>query len=393
MVDTVYNTDGLTASTTAPYYNSGAPSGTLVQAQAGRCPPRPAIPTTAPGGRSRPRPTAMARHLGHPDGLQRQRHHHHHPARRRHRAERGHQCRGQTTDLYQYHAGVTPDPVNDPASDYSDTHYTYTPAGQQASETDAAGDSWSWGYNLLGQQTSADDPDTGASSSSYDNAGQLLSTTDARGKQTSYTYDLDGRKTAAYDTTGGAAESTADQIGAWTYDTLKKGFPTATTSYQLGTASPSETSAVLAYNSFGDAAAVKTTLANLPADEAALAPSVGYTNSYAYNTVGALLDQQDAASGGLPAETINYGYDTYGQPTSLGSNGNSYVTSVGYDDYGNPLLYSMGTSTDWVDLALTYDPRPRPSPAPRPRTPAAAAWLTTPPTPGRTARYPRARGC
>ncbi|MBC3840553.1 hypothetical protein GXW82_10720 [Streptacidiphilus sp. 4-A2] len=84
---------------------------------------------------------------------------------------------------------------------------------------------------------------------------------------------------------------------------------------------------------------------------------MGYTNSYAYNTVGALLDQQDAASGGLPAETINYGYDTYGQPTSLGSNGNSYVTSVGYDDYGNPLLYSMGTSTDWVDLALTYDPQ------------------------------------
>ena len=95
--------------------------------------------------------------------------------------------RGNTTDLYQYHTGVPADPVNDPASDYADTHYTYYPSGKRATEVDPAGNSWSWQYDLLGDQTSATDPDTGTSNSTYDNAGQLTSVTDARGKQTSYT--------------------------------------------------------------------------------------------------------------------------------------------------------------------------------------------------------------
>lgn len=51
--------------------------------------------------------------------------------------------------------------------------------------------------------------------------------TDTRSKQTTYTYDLDGRKTFAYDTSGGATASTSDEIGAWTYDTLKKDYPTS----------------------------------------------------------------------------------------------------------------------------------------------------------------------
>ncbi len=358
VVDTVYNTAGLTASTTAPYYNSGVPSGTLVQAQVGKIPSETGY-TYDDAGRQT---TSTAYALGTatwdtqtvyngsditttipPAGGTAQ--------------SVVTNALGQTTDLYQYKAGVTPDPVNDPASDYTDTHYTYTSAGKQASETDAAGNAWSWGYNLLGQQTSTQDPDAGASSSTYDNAGQLLTATDARGKQTSYTYDLDGRKTATYDTTGGVAESAADQVSAWTYDTLKKGMPTASTSYQMGTTSPSETSTVLAYNSYGDAAASKTTLANLPTDEAALAPSAGYTTSYAYNTAGNPLDQEDPASGGLPAETINYGYDSYGQPTSVGSSLGDYVSALGYDEYGNPLLYTMGTTSNWASLALTYDPQ------------------------------------
>ena len=358
VVDTVYNTDGLTAATTTPYHSGGAPNGTLVQAQSGQVTYETGY--TYDGAGRQTQATAYENATATwdtqtvyngsditttipPAGGTAQ--------------SVVTNALGQTTDLYQYHAGVSPDPVNDPASDYSDTRYTYTPAGQKAGETDAAGNSWSWGYNLLGQQTSAQDPDTGASSSTYDNAGQLLTVTDARGKQTSYTYDLDGRKTAAYDTTGSAAEAATDQIGAWTYDTVKKGLVTASTSYQMGTSSPSETSTVLAYNSFGDAAASKTTLANLPTDEAALAPSAGYITSYAYNPVGVILDQQDPASGGLPAETINYGFDNYNQPTSVTSSIGSYVSALGYDEYNNPVLYTMGTTAIWASLALTYDPQ------------------------------------
>ncbi|OYO12335.1 hypothetical protein CGZ98_08415 [Enemella evansiae] len=37
--------------------------------------------------------------------------------------------------------------------------------------TDPAGNTWTYNYNLQGQQTSGDDPDTGRSSHSYDVAG------------------------------------------------------------------------------------------------------------------------------------------------------------------------------------------------------------------------------
>ncbi|WP_370064385.1 polymorphic toxin-type HINT domain-containing protein [Streptacidiphilus sp. MAP5-3] len=360
VTDSVYNTLGQVAKTTAPYYTTGAPTSTLVQAQDGQVPSETGYSYDGAGRKT----AATAYGLGTqtwqttyiyggnftttvpPAGGTVQ--------------TVITDARGHTTDLYQYHAGVPADPVNDPASDYSDTHYTYTPAGQQAGETDAAGNTWTWSYNLLGQQTTATDPDTGSTSSTYDNAGQLLSSTNGDGGQTSYTYDLDGRRTAAYDTTGGAGQSTSDEIGAWTYDTLKKGYPTSTISYQKGTTSPSETSAVLGYDSFAEPAATKITLANLPTNEAALAPTGGYTTSYEYNSVGNLITQQDPAAGGLPSENIDYGYDNYGQQTSVTGTGGAswdYASAIGYDEFGHVAQYTMGPSTNWVDLTLAYDPQ------------------------------------
>lgn len=362
ITDTVYNTDGLTAKTTDPYYTSGAPDSTLVQAQDGKIPSETGFTYDGAGRQT----AAISYALGTqtwqklttyggnvtttvpPNGAT---------------AESTlTDARGNTTDLYQYHHGVPADPLNDPASDYSDTHYTYFPNGKEATETDAVGNTWSWTYDLLGNQTSATDPDTGTTAWGYDNADQLLSTTDSRGKQTSYAYDLDGRKTFAYDTTGGAAASTSDEIGAWTYDTLKKGYPTSSVSYQKGTTSPSVVSTVLAYTGMAKPAASKETLANLPSNEAALAPSAGYTTSYTYTLTGNLASRGDPASGGLPAETIDYGYDQYGEATSAVSTGTAawdYVTAIGYSEYGQPLQYTMGPSGAWVALSLTYDPQTR----------------------------------
>ncbi|MFR0359252.1 RHS repeat-associated core domain-containing protein [Streptomyces sediminimaris] len=360
VTDTVYNTDGWTAKTTAPYYTSGTPSGTLVQAQDGDIPSETGY---AYDGAAR-KTTATAYALG---------------------TETWHttykyggnftttvppagatattsleDVRGRTTDLYEYHKGAAADPVNDPATDYSDTHYTYHPSGKQATVKDAAGNTWSWSYDLLGRQTSASDPDTGTTTSTYDDAGQLLTATDARGKQTTYTYDNDGRKKASYDTTGGAAPSTGNQTGAWTYDTIKKGYPTSDTAYQHGTTSTSVTHQVLGYTSMGKVAATRQSLANLPSNEAVLEPSGGYVTSYSYNVIGQVASHQDSAAGGLPTETVGIGYDTYGQPTSLNSTGTTawpYADAIGYDEYGKVLQYTLGSSGNWVDLSLTYDPQ------------------------------------
>ncbi|WP_152627093.1 RHS repeat domain-containing protein [Streptacidiphilus melanogenes] len=361
--DTVYNTLGSVAKTTALYYTTGAPGSTLVQAQDGQIPSETGFVYDGDGRKT----ATVAYALGSETW-------------RTSYVYGGNftttvppaggvaqsvitDARGHTTDLYQYHSGVPADPLNDPAGDYSDTRYTYFPSGQQATEKDAAGNSWSWSYDLLGRQVSSTDPDSGTTASTYDNAGQLLTVSNtslATKPQTSYTYDLDGRRTAAYDTTGNAAQSSADQIGAWTYDTLKKGYPTATTSYKLGTASPAYTSTVLAYNTYGEPAASKVTLANLPSNEAALAPTAGYTTGYTYNSTGNLASQQDPATGGLPSESVNYGYDTYGQLTSVAGSGGAtwtYVSAIGYDEYGKVSQYTMGPSTSWVALGLSYDPQ------------------------------------
>jgi hypothetical protein len=47
-------------------------------------------------------------------------------------------ARGNTTHLIEYHAGAAADYLNDPAADYDDTRYTYTPAQQLASLTNPA---------------------------------------------------------------------------------------------------------------------------------------------------------------------------------------------------------------------------------------------------------------
>ncbi|WP_329134559.1 polymorphic toxin-type HINT domain-containing protein [Streptomyces sp. NBC_01476] len=359
VTDTVYNTDGWQASTTDAYYTTGAPSGTLVQAQVGDVPSATGYLYDGTG-----RQTAV---ISYKLGTETWRSTTSYggnvtttvPPKGSVAQSTFTDARGNTTDLYQYHQGVPADPA-DPAADYSAMRYTYDASGDRTGETDAAGNSWSWSYDLLGNQTSATDPDTGTSSSTYDNAGQVLTSTDARGKQTTYTYDADGRKTFAYDTSGSAAPAAANEIGAWTYDTLKKGLPTASTSYRVGTTSPSVTTTVLNYNGLGEPGSQRETLANLPTAEAALEPSGGYITSRTYTAVtGLLASQSYPAAGGLPGEQLLYGYDLYGEPTSAGSDsstvGWAYVAAVGYDELGKPLQYTMGTTGSGAALRLSYD--------------------------------------
>jgi RHS repeat-associated protein len=354
--DTMYNTDGWKSESTDPYFTASPVSVTLVQAQVGQVPSATGYTYDQAGRQT----AAIAYALGTqtwqtttsyggnfvttvpPAGAT--------------ATTTVTDARGHTTDLIQYHAGVPADYVNDPPADYSDTRYTYYPNGQKATQADPAGNTWSWQYNLFGYQTQAQDPDTGTATSTYDNAGQMLSTTDARGDQTTATYDLNGRVTATYDTTSTQTLSLANQLTGYTYDTLKKGLPTSATSYSGG---DTYTSAVLGYNTMAEPAGTKVTLTG---EGTTLVPAAGLITSYGYTLTGRLQGQQDPAAGGLPGENIQYGYDQFGEPTSVtGSGGASwdYVTATGYSEYGQPLQYTFGPSTSHVWAAMTYDPQTR----------------------------------
>ena len=361
ITDTIYNTDGWVSETTDPYYNSSPVSTTYVQAPAGDVPSETGFTYDGDG-----RKTAALSEASQNDAevttwqtnyvyggdytttI---------PPAGGTASTTITDARGNTAALIQYHAGVPTDP-SDPASDYSETSYTYTPAKKLATVTDAAGNSWSYGYDLLGDQTSATDPDAGTTTSVYDPAGQVQSTTDARGKQITTQYDADGRKTGTYDTTGGAIPSASNQLAGWSYDTVNLvstgkpalGYPASTTSYSGG---DTYTQTILGYLSNGQVAGTSDTLTG---QDAALVPSGGWITSYGYSFTGAPQNQTDAAIDGLPNERTTTGYDNFDQPTSLTTNtGNKIVTAVGYNELDQPVQYTLTGQPYNLYLNLSYD--------------------------------------
>jgi RHS repeat-associated protein len=246
---------------------------------------------------------------------------------------------GQTSEIYQYHseADAALGPAA-PSSDYDATSYIYTPAGQLASITDDAGNTWTYGYNLAGDQVSQSDPDAGDTISDYDPAGLLTSVTDARKDQISYVYDADGRKTAEYDTTGGALESSSTELASWTYDTLAKGELTSSTSYYDGNA---YTEKSLGYNGYGLSEGTETVI---PSAQGQLAGTYIQENKTFNPYTDQLGSYEDSAAGGLPQETIGYSYDNADNPTSVTGTW-AYVDSLSYTNLGQPDEYTYGSTS------------------------------------------------
>lgn len=254
--------------------------------------------------------------------------------------------RGQTVTLLQYH-GRTPSGTADAVS------YTYDKAGHQTGQVDVDGNSWSSTYDLLGRKTSQKDPDTGSSSSTYDVTGQPLTSTDALGKVITHTYDEIGRETARYDTTGDAAPSSANKLASWEYDTLKKGLPTSSTSYDNGLA---YTSKVLGYDSHGWTQSTETVI---PAGDGN--PAGTYVTDRTYTPTGNLHSYTDSKAGSLPQETVSYGYDTFGRPTSAGgdSGGWDYVDKLAWTEYDEPQELTFGPSGNFARTTYSYDEQTR----------------------------------
>ncbi|WP_181799582.1 RHS repeat domain-containing protein [Kitasatospora acidiphila] len=149
-------------------------------------------------------------------------------------------ARGRVSALWQYQSST----VTGNASDADVTSYQYTLSGQPAGRTDAAGNAWTYTYDLLGRQTKASDPDTGTTQTFYDANSRVDHTIDAKGNTLAYTYDLLGRKTGMYN----GSIAPANELASWTYDTLDKGQSTSSTRYVGGAGGQAYTSAITAYD-------------------------------------------------------------------------------------------------------------------------------------------------
>ncbi|HWG15212.1 MAG TPA: RHS repeat-associated core domain-containing protein, partial [Streptosporangiaceae bacterium] len=148
----------------------------------------------------------------------------------------------------------------------------------------------------------------------------------------------------------GAGETQSDKIAAWAYDTIKKGLPSSSTAYFQGAAF---TQQVMGYNVYEQSEGTKTTV---PSTTQTGALAGVYETQYGYDPdTGQLSSYYDTAGGGLPAETVNLGYDTQNDPVSVTSTIGDYVTSLSYTPLSQPQEYTLGTTNDPVQIDDSYD--------------------------------------
>ncbi|NUP49919.1 MAG: hypothetical protein HOW97_21795, partial [Catenulispora sp.] len=348
ITDTYYNTGGKVAKTSSSYFNADAPSATVFATNDNTVPqqivtgydgrgrvtntttysyanPQWSTATAYPGADRTDvtPPTGSAPSSTFTDG------------------------RGHTVATWRY---KTATPTGD-AGDADKVTYSYTPAGQQASVTDATGaTTWSYGYDLRGRKTTSQDPDTGTTTTGYDADSRIATTTDARGKQLTYSYDLLGRRTAEYDTTGNAAPAPADELAAWTFDTLAKGRPTASIRYVGGAGGSAYTTATTGYTA--DYKPTGTSI-TIPPTEGALAGTYTSTMRYTANTE--LLSQVGLpAAGNLYADTLAYTYQPFGLLRSIAGLGD-YLTSMSYNPWGKPVRTTLGDMPLQAVQTIGYD--------------------------------------
>ncbi|RRS00092.1 RHS repeat-associated core domain-containing protein [Glycomyces terrestris] len=217
---------------------------------------------------------------------------------------------------------------NQPTGDWDPLTYTYTPLGEVATMTDAAGNLWEWKYDLQGRQVSSTDPDAGTTTTVYDGAGQTMSTTDARGKTLQFKYDLIGRVIERRDGAG-------TLLASWTYDTVPggKGLPASTTRWVGGNAYVEE---IEMYDAAGRAQIVTTTI---PESEGALAG--WYTVSQTFFDNGQMATRGYSETGSMGEQILTFGYDSLGNPTHI-------LTSIG--DY-NHVIVDAATYTPFGEIS------------------------------------------
>ncbi|MFE3559550.1 RHS repeat-associated core domain-containing protein [Streptomyces sp. NPDC059193] len=239
---------------------------------------------------------------------------------------------GRTVETRTYSGTAPSDPAyggTAPGTPYTSVKQTYTVDGKQATTTGPDNARWTYDYDLFGRVSSTTDPDKGTGTTTYTVLDQIATSKDARNTVLEYGYDEVGRKTGLWK----SPKSDANQLAAWTYDSVRKGAPTASIRYEGGLTGKAYTKSVTAYDALGRPA---TTRLSLPSNDplvtsGAIAATTDQTLTYRLdgtpNTVAA------PAAAGLPAETLQVGYDSFGLPKAL-SGITDYVQNVAYSPLG-----------------------------------------------------------
>jgi RHS repeat-associated protein len=234
---------------------------------------------------------------------------------------------GQTVELRQYIGAA-------PTGAYDATRYTYTRSGEQATVTDPAGNTWRYGYDLRDRKIRSEDPDTGANTFTYDDGDRLVSSTDSRGRTLVNTYDALDRRTAVYE-----GSTSGKKLSEWTYDSLPGGYglPTAAKRYIGTDVYSSETLGYLPTTGLPTGGRV-----TIPATETGLGGT--YDTTIEYDASGRITKTTLPAAGGLGAEILTQGYDPVSDLPSTLSGLVEYVSGTAYDRFGDVSSVTLGAA-------------------------------------------------
>ncbi|MEV7782668.1 RHS repeat-associated core domain-containing protein [Kitasatospora sp. NPDC088351] len=253
--------------------------------------------------------------------------------------------RGNTLALRQYKS-------NTPTGPYDETTYGYTPEGKEAWRKDAAGNRWTYEYDLLGRSVKGTDPDSGTGTSVYDDSKNLVTVTDSRGKSATSVSDLLGRTVAAYE---GTAVDPAKQVAGWTYDSLVLGKPTSATRYVGGANGAAYKSEITGYDIGYRELGSKTTI---PAVEGKLAGT--YLTENTYDQAGRLASSLLPAVAGMGREKLTFTTDNVGQLAGLTSvfgfdPSTTFIADIRYSPYGSPIRTTIGGAGANVVSTMVID--------------------------------------
>jgi len=252
-------------------------------------------------------------------------------------------ARGRTVANREYHGGT-------PTGTYDQTTRQYDPSGALSSVKDAAGNTWSYSYDIRGRMTAANDPDHGATSTMFNAKDQIESDTDAEGRTVAYTYDVLGRRLTARD-----ASTTGTVRAEWKYDTPYKGATASSTRYDGGNA---YTTALITADAEYRPTQTRVTIP-AKAGEEGLAGT--FSTRYTYRADGSPNTVILPATADLGAETLTYVYDPmYAMPIGLKTNytgATYYVNEATYTNLYQPSSIARSTSLlgDFVSTSQRYD--------------------------------------
>ncbi|MFC6679452.1 RHS repeat domain-containing protein [Nonomuraea ferruginea] len=241
---------------------------------------------------------------------------------------------GRGVELRQYKGST-------PTGEYEATKYTYDKAGRLATVTDSAGNVWRHHYDLRDREIKTEDPDKGVTTRVFNDLDEEVSSTDARGRTLVHAYDLLGRRTSTRE-----GSATGPLLAEWRYDVLAKGHLAETVRYAGGQAYSAKIEAIdREYRTLRQSVTI-------PAREGPLA------GTYLFNTRYTADDQVQSITfpeaGGLPAETVTYGYDALRQPTKV-EGLSTYVTDARYGKLGETLQYELSTGARKTWLTYTHE--------------------------------------